>query len=115
MPGISRKAKANSFARFSPACDSRPFMTAKRIIFEGRVQGVGFRYQTKQIAMGFEVTGWVRNMEDGRVEMEVMGPADEVEEFLAAIEDSDLNGLIRNREISEIPLLTGIRGFEIRR
>ena len=90
-------------------------MTAKRIIFEGRVQGVGFRYQTKQIAMGFEVTGWVRNMEDGRVEMEVMGPDGEVEDFLAAIEDSDLNGLIRNRETSAIPLLTGIRGFEIRR
>jgi acylphosphatase len=90
-------------------------MRAKRIHFEGRVQGVGFRYQTKQIAMGFEVTGWVQNLPDGRVEMEVMGPGEEVEAFLAAIEDSDLNGLIRKREILDIPPVAGLRGFEIRR
>lgn len=90
-------------------------MQAKRIHFEGRVQGVGFRYQTKQIAMGFEVTGWVRNLPDGRVEMEVTGEASELEAFLAAIEDSDLNGLIRKREITDIAPLVGVRGFEIRR
>lgn len=90
-------------------------MQAKRIHFEGRVQGVGFRYQVKQIAMGFEVTGWVRNLPDGRVEMEAMGPAEELEAFLAAIEDSDLNGLIRKREEEGIAPLTGVRGFEIRR
>ncbi|MFM7182239.1 MAG: acylphosphatase [Verrucomicrobiales bacterium] len=90
-------------------------MQAKRIHFEGRVQGVGFRYQTKQIAMGFEVTGWVQNLPDGRVEMEVMGPDDEVAAFLAAIEDSDLNGLIRKREILDIAPVAGLRGFEIRR
>ena len=90
-------------------------MRAKRIHFEGRVQGVGFRYQTKQIAMGFEVTGWVRNLPDGRVEMEVMGPDEEVEAFLTAIEDSDLNGLIRGKEVADIPPVAGLRGFEIRR
>jgi acylphosphatase len=90
-------------------------MRAKRIHFEGRVQGVGFRYQTKQIAMGFEVTGWVRNLPDGRVEMEVMGPEEEVEAFLTAIEDSDLNGLIRGKEVADIPPVAGLRGFEIRR
>lgn len=90
-------------------------MQAKRIHFEGRVQGVGFRYQTKQIAMGFDVTGWVQNLPDGRVEMEVMGPADEVEAFLSAIEDSDLNGLIRKRDIVDVAPDLGLRGFEIRR
>ena len=37
-------------------------MIAKRTFYSGRVQGVGFRYSTKQIAMGFEVTGTVRNL-----------------------------------------------------
>lgn len=90
-------------------------MQAKRVYFEGRVQGVGFRYQVKQIAMGFEVTGWVRNLPDGRVEMEAMGHGDEVAAFLTAIEDSDLNGLVRKREVLDIPPVTGLRGFEIRR
>jgi hypothetical protein len=47
--------------------------------------------------------------------MEVMGPGEEVEAFLVAIEDSDLNGLIRKRDILDIPPVAGLRGFEIRR
>ena len=90
-------------------------MPAKRIIFEGRVQGVGFRYQAKQIAMGFDLTGWVQNLDDGRVELQVMGDSAELDAFLTAIDDSDLNGLIRDREICDVPALTGVRGFEIRR
>ena len=79
------------------------------------MQGVGFRYQAKQIAMGFDLTGWVQNLDDGRVELQVMGDSAELDAFLTAIEDSDLNGLIRDREICDVPALTGVRGFEIRR
>ena len=57
-------------------------MIARRVIFEGRVQGVGFRYTTKDIAKGFEVCGTVKNLTDGTVELEVMGERDEVEAFL---------------------------------
>ena len=39
------------------------------IFYEGRVQGVGFRWTVKQTAMGFDVTGSIRNMSDGRVEL----------------------------------------------
>jgi acylphosphatase len=43
-------------------------MTAKQVFYSGRVQGVGFRYTVKQIASGYEITGFVRNLPDGRVE-----------------------------------------------
>jgi acylphosphatase len=88
-------------------------MIAKQVIFQGRVQGVGFRYATKQIATGFEVRGWVKNLADGGVELQVMGEADEVGAFLAEIADSHLGSHIREREERVIPLLTDVRGFSI--
>ena len=48
-------------------------MIRKHIFFTGRVQGVGFRYQSAAIARSMGLTGWVRNLSDGRVEMEVQG------------------------------------------
>ncbi|MGY8686716.1 MAG: acylphosphatase, partial [Verrucomicrobiales bacterium] len=70
-------------------------MTAKQVFYEGRVQGVGFRYGTKREAMGFDVTGWIANLSDGRVEMQVMGDDDEVEDFLVALREGQLGGNIR--------------------
>ena len=88
-------------------------MTARQVFYEGRVQGVGFRFTVKQIARGFEVTGWVRNLADGRVEMQVSGETNEVDAFIEAIEESELKGHIRKVDVSVIPPLTGVRGFEI--
>lgn len=48
-------------------------MVRKHIFFSGRVQGVGFRYQSAYYARRLGLTGWVRNLSDGRVEMEVQG------------------------------------------
>ena len=48
-------------------------MIRKHIYFSGRVQGVGFRYQAAYYARNLGLTGWVRNLSDGRVEMEVQG------------------------------------------
>ena len=47
----------------------------KHYYFEGRVQGVGFRYKAMYLARSMQLTGWVRNLYDGRVEMEVQGEA----------------------------------------
>ncbi len=70
----------------------------------------------KQIASGFEVTGWVKNLDDGRVEMQVCSfDDDELTDFLTAIDESDLAGLIKEKEMHIIPPLTGIRGFTIER
>ena len=50
-------------------------MVRRHIYFSGRVQGVGFRFQASWAAKRLDLTGWVRNLDDGRVEMEVQGEA----------------------------------------
>jgi acylphosphatase len=59
----------------------------RHCFFQGRVQGVGFRYCTRNIAINYDVTGFVRNLPDGRVELVAEGPAKEVESFVGAITD----------------------------
>lgn len=89
-------------------------MTARQVFYSGRVQGVGFRYSTKQIASGFDVTGWVKNLDDGRVEMQVMAAeAGELDAFLEDIQQSNLGSLVKERIVNKIPPLTGVRGFVI--
>ena len=66
--------------------------------YQGRVQGVGFRYSVCRLAEGFEVKGFVRNLADGRVQVVVEGQTDELDRFLGAIE-SEMAGHIRGREL----------------
>jgi acylphosphatase len=87
--------------------------TARHVFYEGRVQGVGFRYTVKTLAHGFDIVGWVRNLPDGRVELQVGGDVDEVEDFLGAVRESVLAGHIQKEDASIIPPLTGVRGFTI--
>ncbi len=89
-------------------------MITKRIIFEGRVQGVGFRYATRQIALGFEVIGWVKNLADGSVELVIEGDDQEVAEFIEEItEESTLSHHIKNVIEEMIPPLQNCSGFSI--
>lgn len=89
-------------------------MIAKQVYFEGRVQGVGFRYTTRQLAKGFDVVGWVENLADGRVEMQVMGDEEEVDEFIQEIRDSSLAHHIQEVRITKIAALENVKGFTIR-
>ncbi len=88
-------------------------MTARHVFYEGRVQGVGFRYTARHIATGYEVAGWVRNLPDGRVELLAAGESGEVAGFLEAIGDSELASFIRKATVEEIPPPANLRGFEI--
>lgn len=91
-------------------------MIAKRVIFEGRVQGVGFRYTVKDLARGFDVRGWVKNLPDGSVELQVMGQEDEVDDFLREInEESPVAHHIKTCRVENIPLLEGCTSFRIER
>lgn len=56
--------------------------------FTGRVQGVGFRYTTVNVARRFAVAGYVTNLPDGRVELVAEGDAKELKAFLAAVQDA---------------------------
>ena len=75
---------------------------AKHIIFKGRVQGVGFRYTAHRSARRFEVTGFIRNLGDGSVEMFVQGNPEDIDECLADIQDS-FEGCIKDTQINEVP------------
>ena len=89
-------------------------MLAKRVIFEGRAQGVGFRYTVKDLSRGFEVCGWVKNLADGSVELQVMGEADEVESFIKEIaEESAVAHHVSKLTAVKIPLLENCSGFRI--
>jgi acylphosphatase len=58
-------------------------MIRLHVLVSGRVQGVGYRYGLRQAAVAAGVTGWVRNRADGRVEAELEGPTDAVEQVHA--------------------------------
>jgi acylphosphatase len=71
---------------------SRPVMSqsskskvAYRVLYTGRVQGVGFRATAAYMARNYPVTGWVRNLADGRVEMWAEGEDSDVQAFLQAV------------------------------
>jgi acylphosphatase len=87
--------------------------TRMQVLYSGRVQGVGFRYTAKTVAMGFEVTGTVRNLPDGRVELNAEGSREELEAFCQAVRDSGLEGFIREELVSWHPATGEFRGFEI--
>jgi acylphosphatase len=84
-----------------------------QLFYEGRVQGVGFRYTTKKVALEFEVTGTVRNLADGRVELIAEGDRNELEDFRGAIRDAGLAGFIRNETENWSEATNEFRGFEI--
>lgn len=83
------------------------------VFYSGRVQGVGFRYNAKAVAAGFEVTGNVRNLPDGRVELMAEGSRDELEAFRTAIRDSGGAGFIRDEKVLWSDARNDIKGFEI--
>jgi acylphosphatase len=89
-------------------------MSAIQVFFEGNVQGVGFRYTVRHIAKGFEVTGWVRNLRDGRVEMQVGGRDEEVRAFLEAIAQSELRAHIKKQNATPLAEAPQTHGFEVR-
>ena len=84
-----------------------------RIFYSGTVQGVGFRYTTKAAAAGFEVTGTVRNLPDGRVELIAEGARGELEAFRDAIRGAGLAGCIRDENVTWSDAQNDLYGFEI--
>jgi acylphosphatase len=84
-----------------------------RVLYSGQVQGVGFRYTVKSVATGFDVTGMVRNLPGGGVELTAEGTRDELEAFRQAIRESGLDHFIRDEDVSWAESRSEFRGFEI--
>jgi len=68
------------------------------IFFSGTVQGVGFRYTTVSFARQFSLTGWVKNLSDGRVEIIVEGPREKIEGLISRLKEQ-FGGFIREQNI----------------
>ncbi len=103
-------------APFIPRLTGAPLMADvhyETIYFGGHVQGVGFRFQTLQAAKEFDVAGHVRNLADGRVQVEVEGAAGEIDAFVAAVQER-MHGYIRKVERNPAPRQRRFSGFSIR-
>lgn len=81
-------------------------MPRKHMIISGHVQGVGFRYHANHIARALHLTGWVRNLDSGDVEMEIQGSRETIEKFFTQLEKGSMFiqiENIRSQECEEIP------------
>ena len=83
------------------------------IYFDGRVQGVGFRYTARFAARALYLSGWVRNLWDGRVEMEVQGDVSQIRKFLIQLR-GERYIRIEHMDIEEMPVDENEKVFTVR-
>ena len=88
-------------------------MVRKRIVFNGWVQGVGFRYRARRAADLLGVTGWVRNEYDGSVTMEIQGSQEQIDEVILAIGRGHYVK-IESMDVEMIPVIPGEHDFRTR-
>ncbi len=89
-------------------------MIRQRVIYSGRVQGVGFRATARALARNRSVTGWVRNEDNGTVLLEVQGNADVVEAFLNELR-REMGRFIKNEASAQVAIVAEEPDFSIRR
>ena len=77
------------------------------------MQGVGFRYNARTVASGFDIVGIVRNLPDGRVELIAEGVKAELESFCQAVRDSGMEHFITDENVNWSEATNEFRGFEI--
>lgn len=113
MLTTARRRSSTTHPRFRMTeLNSAP--TQLRVIFHGHVQGVGFRYRTNAIAQRYPVSGSVKNLPDGTVELLVAGPQAVVGRFLADV-DSAMSDNIQRKDVAEFAGIIDHAGFAIRR
>lgn len=80
----------------------------------GRVQGVGFRMFVQQHAMDLHVTGWIRNMEDGTVQMELQGEPEDIDKLEGFIREGNYFIKVESFSLEERPVVDGEKRFDVR-
>jgi acylphosphatase len=90
-------------------------MESKRlsIIVQGMVQGVGFRYFTRNVALKIGLSGWVRNLYDGRVEIEAQGSDEQLMIFISEVRTGPPMSRVEGFHMTEIALKESEIGFVI--
>ena len=83
-----------------------------RIFYSGTVQGIGFRYTVQRFASSLKLTGWVKNLSDGRVEILVEGNQEDIEKLMNQIAEK-FQGYIKNKEFSSAPASGKFKDFQI--
>jgi len=91
-------------------------MSAKLVyvVISGQVQGVGFRYFALHKALEFQITGWVRNTPDNKVEIEAEGNANDIDTFIDWMRIGPSRAKIRSFSVSEIYPPRNFNNFTIR-
>jgi acylphosphatase len=124
--GIAGKLAAAAAVRWGQRTLHRPLqledkrlaeprdLERRTVHYAGRVQGVGFRYETRSLANQFDVTGYVQNLDDGRVLLVVEGSLDEMDRFLGRIAES-MRRHIRNVTSLSSPATGEFTEFRIER
>ena len=85
---------------------------ARHIIFIGQVQGVGFRFTALDVANRYQLTGLVRNLPNGFVEMIAQGPSDDIDNCVRDIEES-FSSYIKETKIEEVAFDPQYKDFKI--
>ena len=88
-------------------------MERRTYYFSGHVQGVGFRYTAQHLARNHPVSGYVRNLPDGRVELVAEGEAKDLDALLDALK-RQMEGFIRKLDVTTAPATGEFAGFAIR-
>lgn len=85
----------------------------KHIYISGRVQGVGFRHFTRKNADKLGVTGWVKNLPDGRVEAIFQGTGERVNELINRCKDGPISSYVKDIEVTDVDGSQNYRSFEV--
>jgi acylphosphatase len=83
--------------------------TAKHIFFAGNVQGVGFRFTAQSVAKRYELTGFVRNNHDGKVEMLIQGQTQDIEDCLRDLQETFAISDFESQQVESDPSYNDFR------
>jgi len=84
------------------------------ILLTGRVHGVGFRYFAYYKAEKYNITGWVRNISDGKVEIEATGIPEDISKFIECIKTGPARAIIESCSVAEFTPNRAFTNFTIR-
>ncbi|MEW6082513.1 MAG: acylphosphatase [Bacillota bacterium] len=90
------------------------WMKCARVLISGRVQGVFFRASAREEAQRLSLSGWVRNLPDGRVEALLAGPQDKVNAMIAWCHQGPPSANVTGVEVSWEEAPPGLKGFRVR-